>query len=245
MVKAFDWTKGTTYDYSKDGEILGWGLRNSVGVAEHPVDTGIWTVENSADDIKLHGVDIHEENPGEEMNFLGYMNGKPHANYGANFGYPFCLTIWNETEAKADGAMATDSTLAYGHQFAHNPNATINDDFCLQKTVGPRLTFESHMAPLDIKFSPKADWAWVGWHGSWDKTAPSGYKVGRVAFGSDGQPTAGALDMKAHNDVIWNKDNSVCPDNCFRPTGLAVDKKGRAYVASDSTGEILIISETQ
>lgn len=45
-------------------------------------------------------------------------------------------------------------------------NSTINDTFCAEQTP-PRLTFQAHMAPLDIKFNNSASEAWVTFHGSW------------------------------------------------------------------------------
>ena len=71
QVKAFNLNNLTgVYDFDADGLRLGWGLRNDVGVAEHPGSGGIYTVENSADQLTRMGVDIHEDNPAEEMNFL-------------------------------------------------------------------------------------------------------------------------------------------------------------------------------
>lgn len=43
-------------------------------------------MENSADEITRQGVNIHQDNPGEEMNFLGYLNGTQYADQGRNFG---------------------------------------------------------------------------------------------------------------------------------------------------------------
>lgn len=34
---------------------------------------------------------------------------------------------------------------------------------------------------------------------------------------------------------------SKCPDDCFRPVGLAWDSKGRLWFSSDSTGEIYVL----
>jgi hypothetical protein len=34
-----------------------------VGIAEHPVSGGIYSVENSADQITRMGVDVHQDNP--------------------------------------------------------------------------------------------------------------------------------------------------------------------------------------
>lgn len=57
-----------------------------MGVGEHPLTGGIYTVENSADEITRQGVNIHQDNPGEELNFLGYLNGTQYADQGRNFG---------------------------------------------------------------------------------------------------------------------------------------------------------------
>ena len=87
QVKAFDVTKvpSTPLDYDADGLRLGWGLRNDVGLVEHPNSGGIYSVENSADQITRMGVDVHEDNPAEELNFLGYLDGTQYAPQGGNF----------------------------------------------------------------------------------------------------------------------------------------------------------------
>ena len=52
QVKAFNMTNQTgPYNFTTDGVLLGWGLRNDVGVDEDPITGSIYTVENSADDI--------------------------------------------------------------------------------------------------------------------------------------------------------------------------------------------------
>ncbi len=66
QIKAFNLLNRTrTYDFDTDGMLLGWGLRNDVGIDEHPSTGGLYSVENSADDITRMGVDIHQNNPGE------------------------------------------------------------------------------------------------------------------------------------------------------------------------------------
>ena len=94
QIRAFDINAvpDTPYDYASQGRLLGWGLRNSVGVAEEPLTGGIYSVENSADEIRRNGVDIHEDNPGEELNFHGYLNGST-ASQGGNYGYPVSDTV--------------------------------------------------------------------------------------------------------------------------------------------------------
>jgi len=96
QVRAFNLTNvpAKGYNFDTEGLRLGWGLRNSVGVGEHPLTGGIYAVENSADEITREGTNIHEDNPGEEMNFLGYLNGTQYANQGRNFGCMCCVSPW-------------------------------------------------------------------------------------------------------------------------------------------------------
>ena len=52
QIKAFNLANMTgTYDFDTSGLLLGWGLRNDVGIDEHPITGGIFSVENSADQI--------------------------------------------------------------------------------------------------------------------------------------------------------------------------------------------------
>lgn len=90
MIKAFDLAAlgaGKVYNYNTEGRVLGWGLRNDVGVAEHPATGGIWSVENSVDQLTRNGQDIHTDNPGEELNYLGALS-DPAPATPPNFGYP-------------------------------------------------------------------------------------------------------------------------------------------------------------
>jgi glucose/arabinose dehydrogenase len=41
---------------------------------------------------------------------------------------------------------------------------------------------------------------------------------------------------------MWNPDNTVCPNKCFRPVGIAIDDNGRIYLSSDQSGEIYLIT---
>lgn len=220
--------------------VLGWGARNEVGIAEHPNTGGIWGVENSADQITRDGVDVSNNNPGEELNFFGYLNGTPSANQGSNFGYPWCLSVWNKTELPNNG------NLTIGEQFAFDQASTLDnqnrtDQYCSEQTTA-RLVFQAHMAPLDIKFNNSATEAWISFHGSWDRTDPVGYKLSVVSFGADGEPTEPSTSTTAATDIVTNADNSQCPDNCFRPAGLAIDGQGRIFMSSDASGEIYLVT---
>jgi glucose/arabinose dehydrogenase len=163
-IKAFNISNvtNTAYHHAKDGLLLGWGLRNSVGVAEDPKTGAIYSVENSVDNIERNGQTINQNNPGEELNFHGYLNGTKSKVTGGNFGYPTCFAAWNVTEIPANNGLRTGSNFAMGTQ-----NATLNDTFCNEHRIAPRITFNAHMAPLDIKFNTHGTAAWVTMHGSW------------------------------------------------------------------------------
>jgi glucose/arabinose dehydrogenase len=163
QIKAFNMNNVTSttkpYEFVTEGRLLGWGLRNSVGVAEEPLTGGIYSVENSADDVVRDGIDVHQNNPGEEMNFHGFLNASTE-NQGGNYGYPVCYALWN-TSIPALG------NLTIGSQFTLEQNDTVNDNLCASEHVPPRLTFQAHMAPLDIIFLPNGTKAFVSFHGSW------------------------------------------------------------------------------
>ncbi|KAK3401689.1 soluble quino protein glucose/sorbosone dehydrogenase [Sordaria brevicollis] len=252
QIRAFDISNVTSstkaYNYNEDGIVLGWGLRNSVGVGEHPITGGIYAVENSIDGVTRNGKDIHENNPGEELNFFGYLNGTKTANQGRNFGYPKCFAVWDVSEIPENDNLKHGSQFAITEENAQTVSGNkLTDETCASDYVAPRLTFPAHYAPLDIKFSPKGDTAYVTFRGSFDKTDPVGYRLSSIAFDpSTGDPTVSAENSReALKDIIMNKDNSVCPDKCFRPVGLAFDGEERLWMTSDSTGEIYVLLKTE
>jgi len=238
QIKAFDLNNLTAdsspYDYVSQGRLLGWGLRNSVGVAEEPMEGGIYSVENSVDQIERDGVDIHQDNPGEEMNYHGFLNASTE-DQGGNYGYPYCFALW-------DTAVPNNENFSVGDQFSADQTSTSNDTFCREDRIAPRLTFQAHMAPLDIKFLPNGTKAFVSFHGSWDRSAPVGYKVSSLDFAA-GSPVAAADSRTSTTDIMSNPDLAACPDNCFRPVGLAMDTSGRMFMSSDSTNEIWVLAE--
>lgn len=239
-IKAFNVssTNASSYRFADQGTLLGWGLRNSVGVAEHPVTGGIFSVENSVDNFQRNGVNIHQNNPAEELNFHGYLNGTQSPEQGRNFGYPSCYSAWNITEIPQNNGINVGVQFAIGNQ-----NDTVNDLFCQRDRQGPRLAFPAHTAPLDIKFNSNGTAAWVSFHGSWNRDDPIGYKLSVIPFAS-GQPTEPSTSTTAAIDIVSNPDLSRCPRGCFRPVGLAFDSRGRLFMTSDSTGEIYVVTRT-
>jgi len=100
------------------------------------------------------------------------------------------------------------------------------------KTIVPDYALSSHVAPLGLAMSmgtalPEGyrDGAFVGEHGSWDRTPLNGYKVVFVPF-SGGKPIGPAEDV-----VIGFLD--VHDHARGRPVGLAVDQSGALLIADD------------
>jgi len=160
QIRAFDvaelYQATTPVDYASGGRLVGWGLRNSVGMGEHPATGSIWSVENSADDMARAGQDVHQDNPGEELNYHGTVESifsekadEALESKNRNYGYPFCYALWNTTDFPELGE------LKVGDQFMSNPDSKTGDQKCADEFISPRLTFQAHMAPLDIKFDPK------------------------------------------------------------------------------------------
>ncbi|TFK75515.1 hypothetical protein BDN72DRAFT_831768 [Pluteus cervinus] len=244
IVKVFDVTTlpANGVNYASGGKVLGYGLRNDVGVTEDRAGN-IFTVENSMDDgfRTVNGTrrDVHNDNPAE----LLYNLGDP-ANPSGNFhGYPYCFKVWEPRNF-------TDKTFQVGDWFVQAPNNTINDTYCTTNIRGDPLTLlPPHTAPLDIKFGIGSDTsAYVSLHGSWNRSPPQGYKVVAVAgsFSASGAwtPNAPLSSRTAFTDILRNVNENSCTAGCFRPVGLAWSSSGEnLYVSSDTTGEIFLLKK--
>ncbi|KAG5970014.1 hypothetical protein E4U55_001876 [Claviceps digitariae] len=231
--------RGSPLQYS-DGQVLGWGLRNSVAVGEDPTTGYIWSADNGIDEMKRKGLDVHNSNPGEELNFHGLPNDTTSKYHGKNYGYPPCVTIFDPSNVYGYPGGAKTGLPMVGDQMP----STYTDEWCRTNTVAPFITFGSHLAPLDIKFRPDGRSALISFHGSWNRKPPNGYRLSRVSF-SKGFPTADKQSQSAEQQLMWNEDNSLCPDQCFRPVGLLFDQAGkRLFMTSDTTGELYVVTGT-
>ena len=109
-------------------------------------------------------------------------------------------------------------------------------DLAGQVTV-PDVLFQPHSAPLGIAFYTAGDFpaayhgdAFVTFHGSWNRTLRTGYKVVRLLF-HDGAPTG------AYQDFLTGfalDDDHVCG----RPVGVTVSKTGALLISEDANGTI-------
>lgn len=204
-------------------------------------------MENSADDLVRNvndtSTDVHNDNPAEELNFLGNVTVANDKWYG----YPTCFTIWQPETSLVDTVTARE--LNVGQQFVQTPNKTFNDGTCAQKSVPPLISFQAHTAPLDAKFdAPLYTNLYVTLHGSWDRKPPTGFKLVSVPFaqGPDGSfnPSEPAYSKPGYTDIFYPVNEAECSaTTCARPVGLAFHSPSLGlYMTSDTSGEVFLFS---
>jgi glucose/arabinose dehydrogenase len=109
------------------------------------------------------------------------------------------------------------------------------------KAIAPDYALSSHVAPLGMVFdtgdSLPAHYrggAFVGEHGSWDRSVLNGYKVVFVPF-ANGKPSGMTEDVVTG---FLSKDDKAHG----RPVGLALDKTGALLIADDVGGAVWRVS---
>eukprot|EP00566_Odontella_aurita_P009494 CAMPEP_0113556694 /NCGR_PEP_ID=MMETSP0015_2-20120614/17388_1 /TAXON_ID=2838 /ORGANISM="Odontella" /LENGTH=501 /DNA_ID=CAMNT_0000458057 /DNA_START=203 /DNA_END=1708 /DNA_ORIENTATION=- /assembly_acc=CAM_ASM_000160 len=231
----------------KTGEVFADGLRNEVGLAFDSAGI-LWGVENGADKLKRGnlGGDIHNDNPAEELNkFDGPI--------GTHYGYPYC---WTEYLLPEEYGMGRGTVWAWPSTM----DTFRNDSWCRAENRPPALAMQAHSAPLGITFFDRQSvingpfWdlcsavggtfppqnhgdAFCGFHGSWNRDVPTGYKVVHIPFdNSSGSPTGDVLDL-----LKYDGDSAKWPSG-VRPVDVAFDRCGRLLVSDDGTSSILLIS---
>jgi glucose/arabinose dehydrogenase len=107
--------------------------------------------------------------------------------------------------------------------------------------TAPALKMQAHSAPLGLAFytgsvfpEPYRGDLFVAFHGSWNRSAPTGYKVVRVHFAADGSP--GAPEDFATG--FLDADRTMHG----RPVGLATGPDGALYISDDKGGYIYRVS---
>ena len=107
---------------------------------------------------------------------------------------------------------------------------------CAQMTVA-EIQVQAHSAPLGLTFLPTAGWPVpyagslvIAYHGSWNRTDPTGYKLARVPMSGD-QPAGADTDFltgfEPADGEVWG-----------RPVDPVVGSDGALYVTDDKAGAI-------
>lgn len=188
-----------------DVKVFARGLRNSVMMAIHPVNGKIWATEMGRD---LLGDNL----PPDEINIL---------EEGGNYGWPICY-----------GKNIHDTDFDK-NTYIRNP--------CMEPFEKPSyIDIPAHSAPLGLAFIPEEGWPqeyWhnllVAYHGSWNRSVPTGYKIVRYKLDSNGK-------YLGEEDFItgWLKDGRASG----RPIGVLIQPGGIIFISDDTAGVIYKIS---
>ena len=205
-----DGRRGGVMQYRPDGtgeRQYATGLRNPIGLTFDPATGELWTVVNERD---LLGDDI----PPDMVTTV---------QEGADYGWPFCYQ-------GGDGAWVVDDRVP-----ARNPS-------CAELTA-PTVPVQAHSAPLGLAFYDGEQFPaayrgdlFVGYHGSWNRSRATGYKVVRIRFiNGQAQPP---LDFARG----WLTGPRGPADAWGRPVEPVVGGDGSLYVTDDRTNAIYRIS---
>lgn len=106
----------------------------------------------------------------------------------------------------------------------------------------PVVDMQAHSAPLGLAFYdgdafPVAyqDDLFIAFHGSWNRSVPTGYKIVRLPF-EDGQPDSEVVDFATG----WLDEETG--EAAGRPVGVTVGADGALYVSDDKGGYIYRIA---
>lgn len=191
----------------KDGNnprVFAKGLRNSVFLTVNPATDEIWAADMGRDYLG-------ENLPPEEINII---------RDGGDYGWPIC---W--------GKQIHDTDFDK-NQYVRDP--------CID-TEPPIFEFQAHSAPLGITFIQSSqfpsDWQGdllVAYHGSWNRSQPTGYKVVRMDV--EGNSIKGAEDFITG---FLPQDVTNGPASAYgRPVDIIFDSQGNLYISDDKAGMV-------
>lgn len=183
------------------GRVFARGLRNSVGLAFHPTTGELWATNNDRDDLGGNDYSITDTLPPERINI---------ARATRWYGWPQCY-------------------------LPNRPNPEFQNANCAL-VEPPAITFQAHSAPLGIAFYTGTMFppeyqgdAFVAFHGSWNRTQPTGAKVVRVQV-QGGRPVA--IDDFAFG---WQRPNG---SRWGRPVAVVSAPDGSLLISDDGSPRI-------
>ena len=180
------------------------GLRNAVFMTVHPSTQDVWVTEMGRD---LLGDDL----PPDEINIV---------REGRNYGWPLCY---------GENVLDTD--------FHKDDHMHIRPE-CTEPFEEPSyIDIEAHSAALGLAFVPEGAWPvslWndliVAYHGSWNRSEPTGYKLVRMVFDDEG------TYVRTEDFITgwFTEKNEVLG----RPVDVLILPSGTMFISDDRTGVI-------
>lgn len=135
---------------------------------------------------------------------------------GAHYGWPYC----------------------YGKKVYDEEFGLKSTEFC-DDTVGSKIDLQAHSAPMGLVFIPEEGWpeGWgndllVAYHGSWNRTEPTGYKL--MYFDLDDTENR---ELLGRQEFIsgWLKDDGTVVG---RPVDLLIQPGGTLFITDDYRGAV-------
>ncbi|AWK88794.1 PQQ-dependent sugar dehydrogenase [Azospirillum thermophilum] len=124
-----------------------------------------------------------------------------------------------------------------------DPRVQPQDPRKVASAIRPDYSLGAHVAALGVAFSAPAmgarfaEGVFVGEHGSWNRSVPSGYKVVFVPF-RDGSPAGPPVDVVTG---FLGEDGKTRG----RPVGVTVDPRGALIVADDLSNTVWRVTPAQ
>ena len=217
---------GFTY---ASGEVVATGMRNEAGIYIDARDR-LWGVENGRDNLSDSdlGGDIHNDNPGEELNLVDGQGSK-------FYGYPFCFSEHIVASGKGPGTQWADESIGSSQRQT--------DAYCSDpaKVHPPAYVMPAHWAPLGIiqytgsSLPYKGDLL-IASHGSWNRQPASGRVVARARLQNDMVTDLTVLigEKNARGELqqgSWD----------VRPVDVRQGPDEAIYVSDDYGGQVLKI----
>jgi glucose/arabinose dehydrogenase len=115
-----------------------------------------------------------------------------------------------------------------------------------QSVLEPKVQMRAHSAPLGLAFYEGSEFPaeyrnniFVAFHGSWNRSVPTGYKVVRVKLDDKGEPQGGAEDFISG----WLAPGETQKGRWMgRPVGIVFGGDGSMYLSDDAGGVIYRIT---
>ena len=230
--------RGAIYQYNADGtggRLFARGLRNAEGLAFVPGTNTLWVVINNRDNIPYP---LHTGPYTYGQVVTAYVDNHPPDEFtsvrdGGNYGWPFC-------------APTPDSPNGLNNMpFDPSVDPGVNDAGQVDCTTMDRIVkgIQAHSAPLGLTFFegtavPAAyqNGAAVGLHGSWNRSAQTGYKVAYFPWDPSAQLPGNQIDLVTG----WSNGTS----DWGRPVDIAVDHQGAILISDDLAGVIYKLVST-
>jgi glucose/arabinose dehydrogenase len=110
----------------------------------------------------------------------------------------------------------------------------------VRATIPPKIAIQAHSAPLGLAFYTGNTFPqeyrgnlFVAYHGSWNRSVPTGYKVVRFSI-RGGNVVGGQRDFITG----WHTGGSAWG----RPVGVLVGRQGELYITDDTGGRVYIVT---